>query len=131
MAVCKRVKIQNTPLCFSYGHFINKDIDEESVKSLKGQTSKLQIAWQLMTLVTRCVSFGLLAYVYHEHWLEVGYVEIKLAVVETVPFGVILVLGNIAIQFMYHFGTVLEGLFGILIPNGYLKVRKISFASIL
>ncbi len=69
-------------------------------------------------------SSGLLVYVYHEHWLEVGWSSVKLAVVETVPLGLILVLGNIAIQFMYHFGSVLEGLVGVLLPNGYLKVTK-------
>jgi hypothetical protein len=65
-----------------------------------------------------------LAYVYHEHWLEVGWSSVRLAVVETVPFVLILVLGNIAIQFMYHLGFILEGLIGIFMPNGYLKVRN-------
>ena len=63
-----------------------------------------------------------MAYVYHEHWLEVGWSSVRIAVVETVPFVLILVLGNIAIQFMYHLGSILEGLIGIFMPNGYLKV---------
>ena len=46
-----------------------------------------------------------------------------IAVVETVPFVVILVIGNIAIQLIYHLGSILEGLIGIFMPNGYLKVR--------
>lgn len=108
----------------SYGFVVNKEIDKDSIKSLKGQTCKLQIFWQLTTLITRCVSLGLLSYVYYEHWLEVGWTSVKLAVVETLPLLVILVLGNIAIQFMYHLGSVPEGLFGTLLPNGYLKVRQ-------
>ena len=110
----------------SYGHLVNKDIDKDSVKSLDGQTSKLQICWQILTLLTRLISFGLLAFVYYEHWLEVGWSSIKLAVIETVPFGIILVIGNVAIQFMYHLGSLLEGLFGIWMPNGYLKVSTID-----
>ena len=54
--------------------------------------------------------------------MEVGWSSVKIAVVETVPFVLILVLGNIAIQFMYHLGSILEGLIGIFMPNGYLKV---------
>ena len=63
-----------------------------------------------------------MAYVYYEHWLEVGWSSVRIAVVETVPFVLILVLGNIAIQFMYHLGSILEGFIGIFMPNGYLKV---------
>ena len=47
----------------------------------------------------------------------------------TVPFVTILVLGNIAIQLVYHFGTVLEGLIGIFMPNGYLKVHMFMLLS--
>ena len=54
--------------------------------------------------------------------MEVGWSSVRIAVVETVPFVLILVLGNIAIQFMYHLGSILEGLIGIFMPNGYLKV---------
>merc|ERR1719232_409050 len=55
---------------------------EDSLTSLKGQRSKLQITWQLTTILTRFVSFTLLAYVYYEHWLEVGWSSIQLAVAE-------------------------------------------------
>jgi len=105
------------------GTLVNKNFDNDSVKSLQGQTSKLQIFWQILTFLTRCTSFGLLAYVYYEHWLEVGWSSVRIAVVETVPFVLILVLGNIAIQFMYHLGSILEGFIGIFMPNGYLKAQ--------
>ena len=100
--------------------------DDLSVLSLKGQTCKLQISWQFCTSVTRITSVALLAYVHYEHWLEVGWSNVKLAVAETVPFLILLVLGNIALQFVHQFGTVLEGLIGLLMPNGYLKVSMIS-----
>ena len=93
-----------------------------SVLSLKGQTCKLQISWQFCTSLTRITSVALLAYVHYEHWAEVGWSNVKLAVAETVPFLVLLVIGNIALQFVHQFGTVAEGLIGMLMPNGYLKV---------
>jgi len=37
----------------SYDNLVKKHIDTDSVKSLKGQTSKLQIFWQLFTFLTR------------------------------------------------------------------------------
>ena len=95
---------------------------EDSLTSLKGQRSKLQITWQLTTILTRFVSFTLLAYVYYEHWLEVGWSSIQLAVAETIPYLTVLILGNVAIQLVYHFGSILEGFMGIFTPNGYLKV---------
>ena len=102
---------------------------EDSLTSLKGQRSKLQITWQLTTILTRFVSFTLLAYVYYEHWLEVGWSSIQLAVAETIPFLMVLILGNVAIQLVYHFGSILEGFMGIFTPNGYLKVNHSTIAS--
>ena len=100
--------------------------DDLSVLSLKGQTCKLQISWQFCTSLTRITSVALLAYVHYEHWSEVGWPNVKLAVAETVPFLVLLLLGNIALQFVHQFGTVPEGLIGMLMPNGYLKVNNHS-----
>ena len=37
----------------SYGTLVNKNFDNDSVKSLQGQTSKLQIFWQILTFLTR------------------------------------------------------------------------------
>ena len=37
----------------------------------------LQLAL-IAILFYRCVSFGLLAYVYHEHWLEVGWSSVRI-----------------------------------------------------
>ena len=102
---------------------------EDSLTSLKGQRSKLQITWQLTTILTRFVSFTLLAYVYYEHWLEVGWSSIQLAVAETIPFLMVLILGNVAIQLVYHFGSILEGFMGIFTPNGYLKVNHSAIDS--
>ena len=102
---------------------------EDSLTSLKGQRSKLQITWQLTTILTRFVSFTLLAYVYYEHWLEVGWSSIQLAVAETIPFLMVLILGNVAIQLVYHFGSILEGFMGIFTPNGYLKVNHSTIDS--
>lgn len=111
----------------SYANAIQNEKEEkESILSLKGQTSKLQIIWQLLTALTRVTSLALLAFVYYEHWLEVGWSSVRLAVVETIPFIVVLMLGNVAIQCVYHFGSLFEGLIGIFMPNGYLKVRIIS-----
>jgi hypothetical protein len=37
----------------SYVTLVNKKFDNDSVKSLQGQTSKLQIFWQILTFLTR------------------------------------------------------------------------------
>ena len=95
---------------------------DDSITSLRGQRSRLQITWQLTTFLTRFVSFSLLVYVYYEHWLEVGVNSIQIAVVITIPYIMVLVLGNVAIQLVYQFGSLLDGLIGIFTPNGYLKV---------
>ena len=105
-----------------------KTPDDLSVLSLKGQTCKLQISWQFCTSLTRITSVALLAYVHYEHWVEVEHSAFKLAVAETVPFLVLLLIGNIALQFVHRFGTVLEGLIGMLMPNGYLKVSNHYFS---
>ena len=52
----------------------------------------MQITWQLTTILTRFTSFTLLAYVYYEHWLEVGWSNIQIAVAETIPFLMLLIL---------------------------------------
>ena len=70
-----------------------------------------------------------MAYVYYEHWLEVGWSSIQLAVAETIPFLMVLILGNVAIQLVYHFGSILEGFMGIFTPNGYLKVNQSTIDS--
>ena len=95
---------------------------DDSITSLRGQRSRLQITWQLTTILTRFASFSLLAYVYYEHWLEVGVNNIQIAVAITLPYMMVLILGNVAIQLVYQFGSLLEGFMGIFTPNGYLKV---------
>ena len=100
----------------------SKNNPDDSITSLRGQRSRLQITWQLTTFLTRIVSFSLLVYVYYEHWLEVGVNNIQIAVAVTIPYIMVLVLGNVAIQLVYQFGSLLDGLIGIFTPNGYLKV---------
>ena len=100
----------------------SKNNPDDSITSLRGQRSRLEITWQLTTFLTRFVSFSLLVYVYYEHWLEVGVNSIQIAVVITIPYIMVLVLGNVAIQLVYQFGSLLDGLIGIFTPNGYLKV---------
>ena len=107
---------------YSNSNQSNDKSNDDSITSLRGQRSKLQITWQLTTILTRFTSFTLLAYVYYEHWLEVGWSNIQIAVAETIPFLMLLILGNVAIQLVYHFGSLLEGFMGIFTPNGYLKV---------
>jgi hypothetical protein len=102
--------------------------DDEGLH-LKGERSSLQMIWQFLTLITRITSICLLAFVYHEHWLEVGWSSIRIAVVETIPYIVVLLLGNVALQLVYKFGSVPEGLLGVLMPNGYLKVKVYIFSS--
>jgi hypothetical protein len=41
---------------------------------------------------------ALLCYVYHEHWLEVGGDSVRLAVLETVPYALLVILGNVGLQ---------------------------------
>ena len=100
----------------------SKNNPDDSITSLRGQRSRLEITWQLTTFLTRFVSFSLLVYVYYEHWLQVGVNNIQIAVVITIPYIMVLVLGNVAIQLVYQFGSLLDGLIGIFTPNGYLKV---------
>ena len=100
----------------------SKNNPDDSITSLRGQRSRLEITWQLTTFLTRFVSFSLLVYVYYEHWLEVGVNSIQIAVVITIPYIMVLVLGNVAIQLVYQFGSLLDGLISIFTPNGYLKV---------
>jgi hypothetical protein len=40
----------------------------------------------------RIISLALLCYVYHEHWLEVGGDSVRLAVLETVPYALVVIL---------------------------------------
>jgi len=40
----------------------------------------------------RIISLALLCYVYHEHWLEVGGDSVRLAVLETVPYALLVIL---------------------------------------
>jgi hypothetical protein len=46
----------------------------------------------------RIISLALLCYVYHEHWLEVGGDSVRLAVLETVPYALLVILGNVGLQ---------------------------------
>ncbi len=79
--------------------------------------------WQILTFVTRAASLGLLAFVYYEHWLEVGWFEIRLAVIETLPHLFLLLLGNVALHLVYHCGSVMGGILGAFVPNGFFRVN--------
>ena len=115
--------VTNKPPIFNENHNQSKNNNpDDSITSLRGQRSRLQITWQLTTILTRFASFSLLSYVYYEHWLEVGVNNIQIAVAITLPYLMVLILGNVAIQLVYQFGSLLEGFMGIFTPNGYLKV---------
>ncbi len=77
------------------------DSDSDGNKSKKSKNKKKKCIfhfWQIFTVVCRIISLALLCYVYHEHWLEVGGDSVRLAVLETVPYALLVVLGNVGLQ---------------------------------
>ena len=73
--------------------------------------------WQIVTVVSRIISLALLCYVYHEHWLEVGGDSVRLAVLETVPYALLVILGNVGLQYAQFGGTLFSGLLAVFLPN--------------
>ena len=61
-------------------------------------TLEYNIIFSRFSVVSRIISLALLCYVYHEHWLEVGGDSVRLAVLETVPYALLVVLGNVGLQ---------------------------------
>lgn len=78
--------------------------------------------WSVFTLITRVTSIGLLIYIYYEHWSEVQVVTVnlKLALIETLPYVLLLALGNIGLQFACSKRSFLCGIVSGLFPNGYM-----------
>lgn len=97
--------------------------DGKSV-NLKGRPLCFYRFWQISTITTRMVSMGLLAYVYHEHWLEVGKSSVRLAVAETVPYLELILLGNVALQFATYGGSLTAGVVAVFLPNGFLQTKR-------
>ncbi len=54
---------------------------------------------------------------YYEHWEEVGGDSVRLAVLETVPYALLILLGNIGLQYIFFGGTLLSGLIAVFLPN--------------
>ena len=81
----------------------------------------LVLVWHLFTAVTRMVTLGLLIYIYYEHWKEVQVVSpnLRLALVETVPYLILILLVNISVQFAVGRRSFWRGMLAILMPNGY------------
>jgi hypothetical protein len=78
--------------------------------------------WSVFTIITRVTSIGLLIFIYYEHWSEVQVVTVnlKLALIETVPYVILLALGNIGLQFACSKRSFVCGALSFLYPNGYL-----------
>merc|ERR1712110_274961 len=75
-----------------------------------------------MGIITRVTSIGLLIFIYYEHWSEVEVVtaNLKLALIETMPYVILLALGNIGLQFACSKRSFICGIISFLFPNGYL-----------
>ena len=96
------------------------DSDSDGNKSKKSKNKKKKCIfhfWQIFTVVSRIISLALLCYVYHEHWLEVGGDSVRLAVLETVPYALLVVLGNVGLQYAAFGGTLFSGLLAVFLPN--------------
>ena len=96
------------------------DDDEDTCESKKSSNKKKKMIfhlWQSFTVVSRIISLALLCYVYHEHWQEVGGDSIRLAVLETVPYALLVILGNVGLQYAVFGGTFLSGLLAVFLPN--------------
>jgi len=67
------------------------------------------------------VTFALLIFIYYEHWKEVQIVTsyLRLALGETLPYLVLLILVNVSIQFALSKRSLWRGLLAVLTPNGY------------
>ena len=100
-----------------------RKLNSDSNMQLDNVQKILVVLWSMLTVVTRVASLAVLAYVYYEHWLEVQVVTVnlKLALVETLPYLVLIVLGNVGLQFACSTKSVFCGLASILFPNGYLR----------
>ena len=92
------------------------------IKKLDGIQKGLLILWSVFTSITRVASIGLLVYIYYEHWSEVQVVTVnlRLALIETVPYAILLAFGNIGLQFACSKRSFVCGIVSCLFPNGYL-----------
>ena len=92
------------------------------VKKLDTIQKLLVMLWSVFTIVTRVTSIGLLIFIYFEHWSEVQVVTVnlKLALIETMPYVILLALGNIGLQFACSKRSFVCGIISFLFPNGYL-----------
>ena len=92
------------------------------VKKLDTVQKLLVMLWSIFTIITRVTSIGLLIFIYYEHWSEVEVVtaNLKLALIETMPYVILLALGNIGLQFACSKRSFICGIISFLFPNGYL-----------
>ena len=92
------------------------------VKKLDTIQKLLVMLWSVFTIITRVTSIGLLIFIYFEHWSEVQVVTVnlKLALIETMPYVILLALGNIGLQFACSKRSFVCGIISFLFPNGYL-----------
>jgi len=99
----------------------DSDFEPDANKAEKNQDDRkkkcIYHCWQIVTVVSRIISLALLCYVYHEHWLEVGGDSVRLAVLETVPYALLVVLGNVGLQYATFGGTLFSGLLAVFLPN--------------
>lgn len=55
----------------------------------------------------------------------------RLAVLETVPYALLILLGNIGLQYIFFGGTLLSGLIAVFLPNQVHTFKEVSSHSIL
>ena len=93
-----------------------------NIKKLDIVQKLLIMLWSIFTVITRVTSIALLIFIYYEHWseVEVVTVNLKLALIETVPYVILLALGNVGLQYACSNRSFICGILSFLFPNGYL-----------